>query len=52
VVHKVFFGPVSEAGETAHDPPAGMSTALILLMALSLFSTLFALPIVGRIVQG
>jgi hypothetical protein len=29
-----------------------MLTALIVLMALALFSTLFALPLIGRIVQG
>jgi hydrogenase-4 component D len=52
VVHKVFLGPVSEAADAAQDPPAGMLTALIVLMALALFSTLFALPLIGRIVHG
>lgn len=52
VVHTVFFGPVSAAVEGAHESPAGMGVALIVLMGLTVFSTLFALPIIDRIVQG
>lgn len=52
VVHKVFFGPVSATVEGVHESPAGMRVALVVLMGLTVFSTLFALPIIDKIVQG
>ena len=52
VVHKVVFGAVSPAAEGAQDPPATMAIPLLALMGLILISTLFALPIIERLVGG
>ena len=50
IVHKVIFGTVTPAAEGAKDPPAVMAIPLLALMGLILFSTVFALPMVDRIV--
>jgi hydrogenase-4 component D len=52
VMHKVIFGTVSPAAEGAQDPPATMVIPLLALMGLILFSTVFALPIIDRLVGG
>jgi hydrogenase-4 component D len=52
VVHKVIFGKVTPAAEAAQDPPATMAIPLLALMALVLLSTVFALPIIDRLVGG
>ena len=52
VVHKVVFGTVTPAAEAAQDPPATMAIPLLALMGLILLSTLFALPIIDRLVGG
>jgi hydrogenase-4 component D len=52
VVHKVIYGTVSPAAEGAQDPPATMAIPLLALMGLILFSTVFALPIIDRLVGG
>jgi len=50
VVHKVIFGAVTPAAELAQDPPATMAIPILALMGLILLSTVFALPMVDRIV--
>lgn len=52
VVHKIVFGTTSVATAEAHDPPLSMTIPLLALMALSLLSTVFALPMVDRLVRG
>jgi hydrogenase-4 component D len=52
VIHKVIFGTVSPAAERAQDPPATMAIPLLALMGLILLSTVFALPIIDRLVGG
>jgi hydrogenase-4 component D len=52
VVHKIIFGTVSTAAADAHDPPLSMTIPVLTLTGLSLLSTVFALPIVDRLVQG
>jgi hydrogenase-4 component D len=52
VAQKIVFGKVSPAAECAQDPPATMAIPLLLLLGLILFSTVFALPLVERIVAG
>ncbi|HEX3010641.1 MAG TPA: hydrogenase 4 subunit D [Syntrophomonadaceae bacterium] len=49
VVQKVFFGPVSPAAEAATDPPLTMLIPLLVLMALSILSPVFGLPIINSI---
>jgi hydrogenase-4 component D len=49
VVHKVFFGKPAAAVAEAHDPPLTMMIPILALMVLSLISTVFALPIIGRL---
>ncbi len=52
VVHKVVFGAPAPAAEGAQDPPAVMAIPLLALMGLILLSTVFALPIIDRLVGG
>jgi hydrogenase-4 component D len=52
VIHKVVFGTASVAAADAHDPPLSMTIPLLALMALSLLSTVFALPMVDRLARG
>lgn len=52
VVHKVIFGSVAPAAAGAQDPPATMAIPLLALIGLILLSTVFALPIIDRLVEG
>ena len=52
VIHKVVFGTPSPAAAVAKDPPATMAIPLLVLMGLILLSTVFALPIIDRLVGG
>ncbi|ABC21119.1 hydrogenase 4 subunit D [Rhodospirillum rubrum] len=52
IVHKVFFGPVSPTAENARDPGAAMLIPLIVLMAFSVLSTVFALPMIQQSFGG
>jgi hydrogenase-4 component D len=52
VVHKVVFGAPSTAAVEAHDPPLSMAIPLLALMAFSLLSTVFALPMIDRLARG
>ena len=52
VIHKVVFGTPSPAAAVAKDPPATMAIPLLVLMGLILLSTVFALPMIDRLVGG
>jgi hydrogenase-4 component D len=52
VIHKVVFGAPSPAAVEAHDPPLSMAIPLLALMAFSLLSTVFALPMIDRLARG
>ena len=52
VVHKIIFGTASTVAADAHDPPLSMTIPVLTLTGLTLLSTVFALPIIDRLVRG